>query len=125
MYRIQDLYALNFLPFCQTSVDKALTKKQAERSELLLEETGSKKPRLMESQQSISILMSEGFMIRVLQHLIRLPNLILKKVIKHFSFATFLRKFNMDLIHIYIDIESEYYDFRKRRKFLFMGRCNS
>ncbi|CAB4440064.1 unnamed protein product [Rhizophagus irregularis] len=64
----------------KTSVDKALTKKQAERSELLLEETGSKKPRLMESQQSISILMSEGFMIRVRQHLIRLPNLILKKI---------------------------------------------
>ncbi|CAB4495454.1 unnamed protein product [Rhizophagus irregularis] len=64
----------------KTSVDKELTKKQAERSELLPEETGSKKPRLMESQQNISILMSEGFMIRVRQHLICLPNLILKKI---------------------------------------------
>lgn len=65
MCRIQDLYILNFFIFYQASIDKTLTKRtsKAIRSrieDLLPEETGSKKPRLMESQQNddSSILMS-------------------------------------------------------------------
>lgn len=65
VYRVQGLCSLNSFTIYQTYVDKTLTKKtsKAIRSridDLLPEETGSKKPRLMESQQNddSSILMS-------------------------------------------------------------------
>ncbi|CAG8593637.1 1720_t:CDS:2 [Rhizophagus irregularis] len=83
-----------FFTFCQTS-DKVLTKKQAERSELLPEETGRR-----------NLVSTEYFDIDV----------------RGFHDSCSSTSDPSSKPNLEEDIESEYYDFRKRHKFFIHGK---